>query len=165
LKRTTLVAALLTALGLLQMAAEGAGLPALRGLAIATTASPAPRVFSAVDGLETYSTRFTVEWTDPEGRPHSLEITPEAYAGLRGPYNRRNAYGAVVAYGPILAANPATREMFESVARFALCGDAPLLRELGVDPSQVAGAARIRLTPQGSRAPAALPLVLEAPCR
>lgn len=162
MKRTTLCAVLLTALGLLQMAAEAAGLPALRGLAIATTASPAPRVFSAVEGLETYSTRFAVEWTDPEGVPHALEITPEVYAGLRGPYNRRNAYGAVVAYGPVLAARPATRAMFESVARFALCGDAPLLRELGVDPSRVAGAARIRLTPLGSTV--ALPLVLEAPC-
>jgi hypothetical protein len=162
LSRTSVLAGLLTALGLLQMAAEGAGLPALRGLALATTASPAPRVFSAVAGLETYSTRFAVEWTDPDGEEHSLELTPEAYAGLRGPYNRRNAYGAVVAYGPILSSSPATSEMFASVARYALCGDAPLLRELGIDPEQVVGSALIRLTPLGSTVP--LPLVLEAPC-
>ncbi len=94
----------LLVLGLLQMAADLAGLSTLRGLAGATTASPAPRVFSAVEGLETYSSRFSIEWHDLDGEAHTLELTPEVYARLRGPYNRRNAYGAVLAYGPELAA-------------------------------------------------------------
>lgn len=156
-------AVLLVALGLAQIAGDVLGLPALRGLAAATAASPAPKVFSAMQGLETYSTRFTLEWDDAAGALHRVAITPAVYAGLRGPYNRRNVYGAVVAYGPVLASNPAARSMLDAVARHALCGDAPLLRELGVDPTAVRGRPRVRLAPRPGSAPA-LPLVLEAPC-
>jgi hypothetical protein len=98
-------AALLLVVGSLQMVGDLCGLPALKGLGAATVASPAPRVFSAVSGLETYSTRFFVEWQDAVGKAHSLELTPEVAARIRGPYNRRNVYGAVLAYGPVLAAS------------------------------------------------------------
>ena len=154
----------LLVLGLLQMAGHVAGIGWLRGLGAATSASPAPRVFSAVEGLETYSTRFFLEWTDVAGAAHSLELTPELYAELRGPYNRRNAYGAVVAYGPVLASRPATRSLFDAVAAHALCGEAHLLRELGIDPASVRGAARIRLEPLPGTDLGGLPRVLEAPC-
>ena len=88
-------------------------------------------------GLETYSTRFFVEWTDRDGAAHSLELTPETYKSLRGPYNRRNVYGALLAYGPVLSSDPHAKPLFDSVARYALCGDAPLLRELGIAPRAV----------------------------
>lgn len=152
-------------LGLAQMAGDVTGLTALRGIAAATGASPAPKVFSAVRGLETYSTRFFLEWTDTAGAAHSLALTPEVYARLRGPYNRRNVFGAVLAYGPVLFTDPAGRPMFEAVARYALCGDAPLLRELGVDPAAVAGTVRLRLVPRVGSDTGNLPLVLEPPCR
>src|SRR6476660_1631201 len=122
---------LLLALGLLQMAGDVLRLPAIKGLAAATAASPAPKVFSAARGLETYSTRFFLEWTDKTGHFQSLEITPEQTRGLRGPYNRRNVYGAVLAYGPIMATDKRTAALYTSVARYAFCGDAPLLTELG----------------------------------
>jgi hypothetical protein len=154
----------LVALGLLQIVADLLGLPALRGLAAATTASPLPKVFSAVRGLETYSTRFFVEWVDQSGEPRSLELTPEVYAPLRGPYNRRNAFGALVAYGPLLATDARTRPMFERVAVYALCGDAPLLRELGLDPATLASPPRIRLVPLAGTDLHDLPDVLEPPC-
>jgi len=32
--------------------------------------------------------------------------------GIGGPFNRRNVYGAVFAYAPVLEANPLTRPMF-----------------------------------------------------
>jgi hypothetical protein len=128
-------------------------IPALRAVGAATAASPAPKVFSAVRGLETYSTRFFVEWTDRAGGPHSLALSPELYRHIRGPYNRRNAYGAVTAYGPILSTDMRTAPMFRSIARYALCGDAPLLRELGVDPAGVTGAVRIRLEPLAGTPP------------
>jgi hypothetical protein len=148
----------------LQIAADVAGLPALRAIAAATTASPLPKVFSAVRGLETYSTRFFVEWTDRAGELHSLELTPEVYAALRGPYNRRNVFGAVVAYGPLLSTDARTRPMFERVAAYALCGDAPLLRELGVDPRALAGPARVRLVPIAGTNLGDLPDVLQPSC-
>ena len=157
-------AVLLTVLGLAQMFADLAGLPLLRGLALATTASPAPKVFSAVDGFETYSTRFFLEWTDRGGAVQSLELTPEVYARMRGPYNRRNVFGAVVAYGPVFIASDTMRPAYEAVASYALCGDAPLLRELGVDPDDVEGTPRIRLEPLPGSDLGDLTRELTAPC-
>jgi hypothetical protein len=139
-------------------------IPALKGLAAATAASPAPKVFSAVRGLETYSTRFALEWDDSAGVHHVLRLTPELNARLRGPYNRRNVFGAVLAYGPVLVASPLTRPMFDSVARYALCGEAPILRELGIDPGGVAGRLRVQLEPRPGTELGDLPLTIEPRC-
>jgi hypothetical protein len=160
-------AACLIAVGLLQMAgdlcecylSERVGRP-LKGLGAATAASPAPKVFSAVRGLETYSTRFFLEWAGADGEAHSLELTPEVYARMRGPYNRRNVYGAALAYGPVLPAG-----LRDPVMAYAVCGDAPLLRELGIDPAQVRGPVRLRYEPRPGADMGELPRVLEAPCR
>jgi hypothetical protein len=158
-------AAILLVVGLLQMAGDLFQVPVLKGIGAATTASPAPKVFSAVRGLETYSTRFFIDWTDPGGSPHALELTPEVYARLRGPYNRRNVYGAVLAYGPVLEKDPRTRPMFEAVARYAMCGEAPLLRELHIDPDQVqSGSLRVRLEPLPGTSLGDLEPILEVSC-
>jgi hypothetical protein len=149
-------AAFLVVLGLLQMAADLAGLTTVKGLAAATNASPAPKVFSAVRGLETYSTRFFLEWP---GR--SLEMTPEVYSRVRGPYNRRNVYGAALAFAPVLP-----DALREPVMRYALCGERPLLRELGLDPAEVTAPPAVRLEPlPGTTIDPALQTRFEAPCR
>jgi hypothetical protein len=142
--------------GLLQMTGDLLGMTPLRGIGAATTASPAPKVFSAVRRFETYSTRFFLEWTDTVGVEHSLEVTPKVYARLHGPYNRRNAYGAVVAYGPVLP--PGLRD---PITRHALTGNAPLLRELGIDPADVVGPVRIRYEPRSGTDMGDLPRMLE----
>jgi hypothetical protein len=157
-------AGFLVALGLLQMTGDALHSTPLRAVALATGASPAPRVFSTVDGFEAYSTRFAIEWTDEAAATHALEVTPEVYARLRGPYNRRNAYGAAMAGGPVLVGNRYLGGLFDAVARHALCGSAPVGRELGVDVDRASGPLRVRYRPQ---APSArpVPLVLDAPCR
>lgn len=160
----TAATVLLLLLGLAQMAGDVLRIPALRGIAGATASSPAPKVFSAVRGLETYSTRFSLEWSDGTGAARTLPLTPEVYARLQGPYNRRNVFGAVLAYGPVLLSEPRTRPMFESVARYALCGEAPILRELGMEPRDVAGRVRVRLAPREGSELGDLPLSFEAPC-
>jgi len=157
-------AALLLFLGVAQIAGDLTGVPALKAVASATGASPAPKVFSAVRGLETYSTRFFIEWNDKSGGPLSVELTPEIYSRLPGPYNRRNVYGAVLAYGPVLSTDARTRPMFDAVARYALCGDAPLLRELDIDTASIARPVRLRLEPRAGADVGNLPLVLEPPC-
>jgi hypothetical protein len=164
-------AAFLLVLGLLQMTGDlldraGLGVVGrpLKGFGAATTASPAPKVFSAVRGLETYSTRFTLEWTDRRGEPHQLPLTPELYARVEGPYNRRNVYGAALAYGPVLMTDERTRPLFEAVTTHALCGRAPLLRELGIDPEDVAGVVRVRYEPVPGTAMGDLPRVVEVRC-
>jgi hypothetical protein len=155
----------LLAVGLLQMTADMLQLRALKGVAAATAASPAPKVFSSVHGLETYSSRFFVEWTDKSGMFHSIKISPENTGGLRGPYNRRNVYGAVLAYGPVLQSDPSVRPMFESISRYALCGDAPLLRELGIPVTEIRGVPRIRIEMRPGTQTSDLPLEYEPPCK
>jgi hypothetical protein len=55
--------------------------------------------------------------------------------------------------------------MFHAVTRYALCGPAPMLRELGIDPVSVAGPVRIHYTPvAGTHMDAVLPRVLEVSC-
>jgi hypothetical protein len=147
------------------MAGDVLHLPWLKGIGAATGASPAPKVFSSVRGLETFSTHFVIEWTDTAGSFHSQEITPELYARLRGPYNRRNVYGALLAYGPVLQADERTLAMFNSVARYGLCNGAPLLRDLGIDPTNVRGTFVIRLQPRENTNRENLPLLISAPCQ
>jgi len=121
-------AAALLGLGLLQMSGDVLGLPALKGLGVATAASPAPRLFSSIRGLETYSTRFFLEWRTRDGATHSVLLTPQIYKRLQGAYNRRNAYGAVLAAGPVLATDFFGRGALETQAEMDYVGD--VLREL-----------------------------------
>lgn len=155
----------LLVVGLLQMTGDLFHLTWMKGLGAATAASPAPRVFSAVRGLETYSTRFYVEWVDVDGKDRSLEITPAVYARIKGPYNRRNIYGAALAYGPILSVDPRSRRMFAAVSSYAFCGDARLLSELGVDRASEAGRVRVRIDPLPGTNLGDLPHLLEVSCR
>ena len=155
---------LLLLLGVLQMAGDLLRVPALKGIGAASGASPAPRVFSAVNGLETYSTRFRLEWIDASGEPQKLELTPELYSRLRGPYNRRNVYGAALAYGPVLATEMRTLGLFQSVVSYGLCGEAPVLRELGIDPDSVAGEVRVHYEPVSTAGMGELPRVLDVGC-
>lgn len=136
-------AGVLLLLGLLQMTADAVSCVPLKGLAAATQLSPAPKVFSSVRGYETFSTRFVLEGQDLAGVQHRETITAERYAGLGGPYQRRNIYGAALSYGPVL---PTT--IVEPVIHFALCGDAPLLRELGLSPTDFAHHRRVVFEPR-----------------
>ena len=153
-KRNILAGGLLV-LGVLQMVGDLTGVAAVKGIAAATAASPAPKVFSAVRGLETFSTKFVLEWTDARGTEWSMPLTPQVYARMRGPYKRRNIYGAVLAYGPVLPA-----ELRDPVLRYAVTGEAPLLREVGIDPAGVTDV-RVRYEPLPST-PADVPRVIEA---
>ena len=154
----------LALVGFAQMAGDVFRLPALKTVAAATGASPAPKVFSAVKGLETFSTRFFIEWSDATGASHSVEITSERYAHLRGPYNRRNVYGAVLAYGPVLQSDPHTVPLFNSVSSYALCGKAPLLRELGIPAEAAKQSPHIRLETRPEAATPDLPLIFRPRC-
>lgn len=164
-RREFWIGGVLVALGLFQMAGDLVQSRAVKGLAAAWGFSPAPKVFSSVGGLETYSTRFFLEWTRPDGGVESVELTPEVYSRMRGPYNRRNVYGAALAYGPILSTQEATEDMYNAVSAKALCGDAPLLVELGLEEaSERVGPIRIRLVPIEGTDLGDLPSLLEAPC-
>ncbi len=155
---------LLVLVGCLSMTGHILGVDLLKGIGALTCASPAPKVFSAVRGLETYSTKFYLRWRDHEGQPHKLYISPQVYARLQGPYNRRNIYGAVLAFGPILSTDSKTQAMHRAVMRYAACGERPLFKELGIDPQQVAGDIQVILEPLPGTDLKDLPKVLKVSC-
>lgn len=152
MNRYRVAAVFLIVLGISQMAGDLCGSLTLRALAAATGAAPAPKVFSAVRGLETYSTRFYVE---SGGR--RTEMTPAIYSRMRGPYNRRNVYGAVLSFAPVIPA-----ELRDPVMRRALCGNAPLLRELGIEVKP--GPIAIVLEPLHGTSIGDLPTLFEVAC-
>jgi hypothetical protein len=143
-----IAAAGLIAVGCVQMAGDLSGNREVRALGLATHASPAPKVFTAQEGFETFSSRFFIDWTDTAGEKHSVEVTPKIYRGVQGPYNRRNAYGAALSYAPVLQANERTRPMLQSVTRYAFCDRAPLLRELSIPPERIRYPLQVRLEPR-----------------
>lgn len=128
---------------------------------MASCASPAPKVFTVSKGLETFSTDFVIEWSDFDDKSHSLKLDSTLYGQICGPYNRRNIYGALFAYGPILASEPATQPLFNDVCRYALSSEGPLLRELGIDPYSIKGSIYVCLLPKARCSNPALPMVLE----
>lgn len=144
-----LAAAALVAIGTAQMAGDLSGLTALKALGAATHASPAPKVFTAQNGLETFSARFYIEWFDRSGTLHSLQLTPQTYRNLKGPYNRRNPYGATIAFAPQLAASNRLAPVLDQVTHYGFCGRAPLLRELGIPLEEVASMEVVVLPREG----------------
>ena len=120
-------ASLLLCIGLAQMAGVVFDIAPLKGLAAGCAASPAPKVFTSINGLETFSTGFTLTWRDRAGQQQRRVITRDVYPGLLGPYNRRNIWGAMLAYGPLLATQSHTKEMFDGLVQYGLCGEGPVL--------------------------------------
>lgn len=114
------------------MLADVLDMPRLKGFAAATQVAPAMKVFTAHQRHETHAARFSLHWHDRSGDPQTLALDPSTYARVAGPYNRRNVYGAALAYGPILRGDPKTRAMQESVMRYAFCAPGSLGDELGV---------------------------------
>lgn len=130
--KTHMVAVVLVVLGCLQMVADVAGWRKVQALAAATQVSPAMKVFTSHKGYETFSPRFSIRYTSVAGERAEIALTPESY-GLEGPYNRRNAYGAALAYAPVLVAGDNTRGMPASIMRYGFCDPAPLVAELGLE--------------------------------
>lgn len=121
------IAIALTAVGLLQMTGHVLQVPLLRGIGLASGIAPFPRVFCETDGYEAFAAGYFLRWEDPDGNRVSRRLTAEWYADLAGPYNRRNVYGAALAFAPRM--QPALRD---AVLAGSLSPESALLRELGV---------------------------------
>ncbi len=105
----------------------------LKGFAMATAASPLPRVFgtavhqeSGVE-FETFSARPELTYRDGDGALYSITVDRALMSRVTGPYNRRNAYGAVICYGPAL---PDAMRM--SALRYALIRPGTMREALGL---------------------------------
>jgi hypothetical protein len=131
-------------IGCMQMAGYISGSAALRGIGAATAASPLPKVFSDVDGLETFASEFTLRYRDTNGAVTETLITPALYGRLGGPYNRRNVYGAALSYAPRLPA-----PLWEAVYCYGLAPQGPLRTELGLGPEATDISVTIRTRTRG----------------
>ena len=122
--------------GLTQMLGYYTDNKILRGIGAAYLSSPMPKVFSDVKGLETFASKFTLEYTTNDQQKHKIPITPELYSKIRGPYKRRNVFGAALSYAPRLPS-----ELWQPVFNYGFSG--PLIEELEL-PSD-ASTIRVRI--------------------
>jgi len=113
-----LLYALVLLIGSLQIIGYVTGLDIVRNLGRVTSSSPLPLVFSEVKGVETFASNFYMRYDDANGQQQRIKITPEMYSKLKGPYNRRNIYGAAISYGPVLP-----EDLWQSVINYGLCND------------------------------------------
>lgn len=120
----TWAAILIGIIGSFNMVGYLTGSKVLRGIGAASVISPLPKVFSDVDGLETFASKFTMQIETTSGQKFEKEITPELYVKLGGPYNRRNVYGAALSYAPRLP-----EALWQSVFCYGMREDGPLRRE------------------------------------
>ena len=116
----------LCAFGFSAMLGDTLGIPALKGVGLASAAAPCPKVFCDTRGLEAFASEFAVTF-EVDGHKQELALTPEVYGKLKGPYNRRNVYGAALSFAPRLP-EPLWRAAFD----YSLAGNGPLRRELGI---------------------------------
>lgn len=124
---TNLMSLLLLALGLSQPIGYLFNNPTLRGLGVVSVASPNPLVFTAYNGVETYSTSFYIDIYTTRNSGYSLdvfniEITKELYALIEGPYNFRNVIGILFSHGAFFK-NPKLIALRDHIQRNVICGD------------------------------------------
>jgi hypothetical protein len=144
IRRRNALAAFLVFIGSFQMVGYLTGSRALKGIGAASVISPLPRVFSDVDGLETFASEFSLRYRRADGVRGSVRITPEIYGQLGGPYNRRNVYGAALSYAPRLP-----DRLWTSVYCYGMSPSGPLRRELGFRPEDREFSIRIRTLTRG----------------
>lgn len=120
-------------IGSLQMVGYAIHSRLLRGIGAASGIAPFPKVFSEADGYEAFAARFSVGGEREDGSWWSRELDPEWYSKMKGPYNRRNVYGASLAFAPRLPA-----ELRQAILDRELATGSTLRRELQV-PEDVRG--------------------------
>ncbi|QTN31751.1 hypothetical protein HZ994_05230 [Akkermansiaceae bacterium] len=140
MKTRNFIACLLLGIGSLQMAGYLTGSKILRGAGLASGISPFPKVFCEADGYEAFAASFRLEGMR-DGDPWVMTLTPEIYSRLHGPYNRRNVYGASLAFAPRLP-----MELRENLFAQSLSPGSAMRSELGI-PADVNGL-KVIVTPR-----------------
>jgi len=121
----------LLALGCLHTFGYALGSPTIKGLAFSSVASPLPLVFSAYNGMETFSTSFELYAQLQNSSNITIQLDNKVYGSLRGPYNRRNVFGAIFAYGPFFNTTQ-TESLRQMILEYGLCNNGPLAKEFGL---------------------------------
>ena len=102
MKSRDVTAFVLLLIGLTQMTGDLFGNRFLRGIGAATAMAPCPKVFCDMDGFEPFASSFEIIAEREGEQSIRIPVTPELYEHLKGPYNRRNVYGAAIAAAPRL---------------------------------------------------------------
>lgn len=134
----------LIGIGALQMLGYLTNIKAVRGMGFATVASPLPLVFSHFRGTEPFSSQFYLDIVYQDGRLHSQKINPELYSRLKGPYSRRNVYGAVMAFGPGFQSVD-EKQLWTDVMSFGLCHEEGILQDFGINDPIEKAVIRVKL--------------------
>lgn len=142
----------LVCLGFLQMVGFVIQVPAVKGIAAATTASPLPLVFSNFRGFDTFAAIFDVKIQTVDGQIVEKELSPKVYSAFGGPYNRRNVYGAVFAYGPKFETEKEIA-LRDSVLRYGFCNHGPLANHLEVPSAAKTVQIKVTGTGEGEKGP------------
>jgi len=129
MKLRNTLALVFLAIGSLQMIGYAVNSRLLRGIGLASGIAPFTKVFCAADGYEAFAASFRIEGDAPDGTVWGRELTPEWYSQLQGPYNRRNVYGAALAFAPRLEKN-----LREEMMRVCLKEGSILREELHIPP-------------------------------
>ena len=127
IRHRNLIAMALLVVGSFQMLGYLLDTPLLRGVGIASGVAPFPKVFCESDGYEPFAATFMIAGIDANGAVQQIELTAERYAALAGPYNRRNVYGATLAYAPRLP-----DDLRKTLLARVLAPGAPLRSELAI---------------------------------
>lgn len=101
-----------------------------KDMGFVSVSSPLPLVFSAYNGHETYSTEFNISVSYKNDTNVTVHMDGNLYNKIKGPYNRRNIYGAVFSHGPFFN-NDKLIEMRQSVLNYAICKGV-LAKEFGM---------------------------------
>lgn len=134
---------LVVAIGLLQITGYLLKNKTIKGLGAATASSPLPIVFTQVKEVETFASDFYLQYVDENSAQKEVRITPEIYSRLKGPYNRRNIFGAAISYGPVLP-----EQLWKSVLAYAICNKV-LLTEIGLPATAKNVTVRIKTKTKG----------------
>ncbi len=106
MKKRNIATFVILGIALLQMLGHATGSKTLRGIGLLSGISPYPKVFCESKGYEPFAAKFTLIGEDSDDATIEIPLTAERYSQLAGPYNRRNVYGAALAYAPRLPDDP-----------------------------------------------------------
>lgn len=126
IRGANLLAIVILILGMTQFLGGWFNIKVLKGFGASLAMAPYTKVFSDVNGLETFASTFEIHTKKGEYWS-SITITPEVYGKLKGSYNRRNVYGAGLSYGPKLP-----EELRRQIFSYSLHAPAFLKEEIGI---------------------------------
>lgn len=82
----------------LPIAGHFLGSDTIKGLGLVSGFAPYPKVFCESHGYEPFAATFELQGSNDK----TITLTADRYSDLKGPYQRRNVYGAALAYAPRL---------------------------------------------------------------